>query len=203
MAHAVVIMAYDKSPAINKAVQALEEAGMEVIVLNTATAKLVNFLGALAGEADADDDSDDADKADEMADETADAADEASAEDKTADAVASDEATDTPPSDDADLEEDPTTSEGMVEGETVKIKLVEGSTITLHPTSIVTGAKTHYTLNESQFSFWPSAVSDEPITGGLTFEYNGNKYYASAIFSEEISNPPTLEIGRDFLKNNI
>jgi hypothetical protein len=47
--HPVVIMAHKKSDAINKAVQALEDAGLEVVVLNSEKSKLIDFLGALAG----------------------------------------------------------------------------------------------------------------------------------------------------------
>lgn len=51
--HPIIIIAGDKDKAIGAAVDTLQEAGFEVRVLNTATAKLVDFLGALAG---ADDD---------------------------------------------------------------------------------------------------------------------------------------------------
>lgn len=50
--HPIIIIAGDKNKAIGSAVDTLQEAGFDVRVLNTATAKLVDFLGALAGAED-------------------------------------------------------------------------------------------------------------------------------------------------------
>lgn len=192
MTHPVVIMSYDKSPAITKAVAALEEAGMEVMVLNTKTAKLVDFLGALAGE-DPDAEDEDAEGADDAApaEELPADTEPAPAED---DELAAAQAA-------ADEEEEPLATEALIAGEKVAVKIVEGSQLVLHPTTISIGAKTFYSLNEAQFAFWPSAVSNEPVTGGVELEVG--KYKPTTLTKVtfgEAANPAVLEVGRDWLK---
>ena len=142
--HPVVIMAYDKSPAINKAVAALEEAGMEVRVLNTNHAKLADFLGALAGEDDEE--------------ESVPPPTEEPASDEEAPAAEADPE-ELPPE---DTEEDPIAAEsfmGTVDGESIMIKIVEGSS-ELVPTGLMVGKKTAYALNETHYAFWPVQSGD-------------------------------------------
>lgn len=135
--HPVVIMSYDKSPAINKAVEALEEAGLEVRVLNTNYAKLADFLGALAGEDD----------------EEEHAGDDTPPSEETAE--------DTQPSDDESdtVDEDPgITSESLkliVDGEELDTVIVEGKS-ELIPNGRMIGGKTAYMINESHYAFWPA-----------------------------------------------
>jgi hypothetical protein len=187
--HPVVIMAYDKSPAINKAVAALEEAGMEVRVLNTGTSKLADFLGALADE---DPDAEEAPTADEPP-----------AEDDAAQAPKPE------PKPEED-EEEPLATESLllklavsVNGERVHLKLIEGAKAVLHASEISIGAKTFYTLNESKFSFWPGAQSNEPIVGAIELKLEGEApITASVVFSAEPADPPVLEVGRDWLQEN-
>ena len=190
MAHPIVIMAYDKSPAITKAVAALEEAGLEVIVLNTATAKLVNFLGALAGEAEEDET-------------PVEAADDLPAEDEPEVKPAAKKEPALRPEEmpDEDLpEEEPLATEAMINGEKVSVEIVDGKDLVLHADSITTGAKTSYKLNESNYSFWPMATADEPIAGGVALELDGTRHFANVIFSEEVKSPPVLQLGREWLK---
>lgn len=190
--HPIVIIAGDKDPAIGAAVDGLQAAGFEVRVLNTATAKLVDFLGALAGE----DDEDEEKKSDAPTE------DEPKEEPKEPKA-------DKPPKDappeDAPVEDDPldpAKMEALIAGEPVQVQLVDGADIVLHPSTIHAGAKTFYSLNESQFSFWPSAVSNEPIKGGVELVLNGvdTGHLTKVTFSEEAMNPPVLKIGREWLK---
>lgn len=204
--HPIVMIAGDKDPAIGKAVEDLEAAGFEVRVLNSAKAKLVDFLGAIAG-ADEDEDEDEAGKEtppDDLEDEAPKPkAKKEPAEEEPADAL--------PPEPGADEESDETDpldprnlikKEARIAGELVQVVLVDGMNITLHPSSITPGAKTFYALNESQFSFWPSAISNEPIAGGVELSLNGEEitHLTKVIFSEEAMNPPVLEIGRGWLK---
>ncbi len=181
--HPVVIMSYDKSPAINKAVAALEEAGMEVRVLNTNSAKLADFLGALAGE-------------DDEEDVPADAAAE--------EPVVDDEAPAELPPEEPEVATE--ALEALVNGENVIVEIVDGSTVTLHSSSISSGAKTFYRLNESEFSFWPNGgtkstqeEADAPVQGGVEIAFKGKEYFTQVIFSEETMNPPVLRIGREWL----
>lgn len=183
--HPIVIVASDKDPAIGAAVDSLQAAGFEVRVLNTATAKLVDFLGALAGEDD----------------------EEEAAPEKKPDAPEEPKDEPKPPKDEPAEEPaeddplDPAKMEAKISGEPVLVEIVEGKDIVLHPSTIQAGAKTFYTLNESQFSFWPAAVSDEPITGRVELELQGRpvEHLTRVIFSEEAMNPPVLKIGRDWL----
>jgi hypothetical protein len=197
------MIAGDKDPAIGKAVEDLEAAGFEVRVLNSAKAKLIDFLGAIAG-------------ADEEPDEEGSPEDEVADEPKPKKEPASEPASEPtdelPPEESADEEEsdesdplDPRNlikKEARISGELVQVVLVDGVNITLHPSSITAGAKTFYALNESQFSFWPGAVSNEPITGGVELSLNGEEitHLTKVIFSEEAMNPPVLKIGRTWLK---
>ena len=140
--HPIVIMAYDKSPAITKAVAALEEAGMEVRVLNTAHAKLADFLGALAGE----DDEEDQEPKDEpkTEDEPKEPNDDVSADELPAE------------------EEPPIATEALiclVDGEEIEVQLVEGKS-ELVPNGLMVGSKTAYMVNESHFAFWPVTQGD-------------------------------------------
>lgn len=133
--HPIVIMSYDKSPAINKAIEIFEEAGFEVRVLNTKTARLVEFLGALAGEDD---------EAPPKEEPAAEAPKEEPAEEPAAGA------------DEAPPEEPPVKEElfVLVDGEQVRVELTEGVN-ELVPNGLMVGKKTAYALNETHFSFWP------------------------------------------------
>jgi hypothetical protein len=194
MTHPVIIMSYDKSPAIIKAVAALEEAGLEVTVLNTATAKLVNFLGALAGE-DTDEDNP-ADAEDAPADDTPpENEDEPPAEEEPAPEEGADKIKRLPDEE----EEEPLATEAVINDETVLVEIVDGAGLTLLPSSITIAAKTFYTLNESQFSFWPAAVANEPIKGGVQLELLGVKQFATVTFGDSAA-VATLQIGREWLK---
>lgn len=197
--HPIVIIASDKDPAIGAAVDGLQAAGFEVRVLNTATAKLVDFLGALAG---ADDEEEE-----KKVDAPEDAPEDEVKEPKPPkdDAPPAEEA----PADEVDPEAelsddplDPKKMEAKISGEPVLVEIVEGMDLVLHPSTIVAGAKTFYTLNESQFSFWPTAVSNEPITGGVELELDGQDvgHLTKVIFSEEVASPPVLKIGRGWLE---
>ena len=181
--HPVIIMSYDKSPAINEAVAALEAAGMEVRVLNTGHAKLAEFLGALAGE------------------------DDEGSEPKSDDKAIEKEPKAEPEESKAEPEE---TSEsvkesvqtGSVDGETIKIVIVEGSDLILHPSDVNIGAKTSYTLNESTFAFWPKDMqhvfeSVELVVGELDVGLTNVQ------ISDVVSNPPVLMIGNNWLRENV
>jgi hypothetical protein len=190
--HPIVIIAGDKDPAIGAAVDGLQAAGFEVRVLNTATAKLVDFLGALAGE----DDEEDAEKKPD--------APEEDAEEKPKDEPAPKEApAEEEPADENDPL-DPKKMEALINGEPVTVEIVDGTEITLHPSTIQAGAKTFYSLNESTFAFWPSAVSNEPITNGVDLSLNGDDigHLTKITFSEEAMSPPVLKIGREWLKEH-
>lgn len=147
--HPVVIMAYDKSPAINKAVEALEEAGLEVRVLNTARAKLAEFLGALAG---------DDEELDELPPE------EPKAEEpKEEEPPVEEEPKDSEPKK-KEAEEESAEEEvklesviGYVDGEEIVIEIVEGQS-ELVPSGLMVGTKTAYMVNESHFAFWPAST---------------------------------------------
>lgn len=132
--HPIVIMAYDKSPAITKAIEALEEAGLEVRVLNTNKAKLVDFLGALAGEEDSDD---------ELPVPTEEPAPEESVEEPVEDA----------PVENTDVAE--SVIEGSYNGEKIVIERFDGLS-ELHPSGLMVGSKTAYAINEAHFAFWPA-----------------------------------------------
>lgn len=192
--HPIVIIASDKDPAIGAAVDGLQAAGFEVRVLNTATAKLVDFLGALAGEEDEEDTEKKPDAPEDDKEDT-----EPKVEKPPKDA----------PDDDEELSDendplDPKKMEALIAGEPVLVEIVDGAQITLHPNKIVAGARTSYSLNEAQFAFWPSAVSNEPITGGVDLSLNDqNLGHLTVIFSEEAMNPPVLKIGREWLKTII
>jgi hypothetical protein len=187
--HPIVIIASDKDPAIGAAVDGLQAAGFEVRVLNTATAKLVDFLGALAGE----DDEEDPEKNPD--------APEEDAESKEKPKGAAPEASVEEPEDENDPL-DPKKMEALISGEPIEVQLVDGASITLHPSTIQAGAKTFYSLNEVQFAFWPTAISNEPITGGVNLSLNGDDigHLTKVTFSEEAMNPPVLKIGREWLK---
>jgi hypothetical protein len=187
--HPVVIMTYDKSPAINKAVTALEEAGLEVRVLNTATSKLADFLGALAGV-------DDEEEIDEPKpdDENLDA-------DVEADLKAAPKEPKEEQKPDEELPEQRTHAVSL-NGERVLVEIVKGSDLVLFPSEIVIGAKTHYTLNESKFSFWPAAVSNEPVRGAVDLHVEGEpSMFINVVFSEQTMSPPVLRVGRDLLED--
>ncbi len=141
--HPIVIMAYEKSPAINKAVAALEEAGMEVRVLNTNHAKLADFLGALAGEEDEEDAV------------PAKAAEEPPVED-------AEEVDDVPPAPAEEAGEEAPVKESlrvMVDGEEIDCVIVEGAT-QLFANTLHVDSKSSYTINESSYAFWPSQAED-------------------------------------------
>jgi hypothetical protein len=197
MMHPIVIIAGDKDPAIGKAVDDLQTAGFDVRVLNSATAKLVDFLGAIAG-ADDDDADDDAASTKDKPENSENVAPEKEPKK---------EPKDEPPADEPVDDEDPLNPakmEAMVNGEKVNIRIVEGGDVTLHPSTISIGAKTFYSLNESQYSFWPGAVSNEPISGGVELSLNGAavEQLTKIVFSEEAMSPPTLCVGREWLKEH-
>lgn len=173
--HPVVIMSYDKSPAITKAVAALEEAGMEVIVLNTKTAKLVQFLGALAGETD----------------------DEEEDKDQDEETPPADEPTDEPPADEPPAPpEEVAVEESMevvVNGETMTAVIVEGAGVELSSPVAQSGGKITYVLRESEFSFWGDG-QNVPIE--ISFEGKVPSTVQAVLKNGE----PSLRIGRDWLK---
>ena len=189
--HPIVIIASDKDPAIGAAVEGLEAAGFEVRVLNSATAKLVDFLGALAGEDDGEDDEEEPKPAPSVRLNLPPAAEVAPAKDGEDDE-----------DDDAEDPLHPSKMEALINGEPIEVELVDGPSITLHPNSISAGARTSYTLNESQFSFWPSAISNAPITGIVELLLHGEDpgHLAKVVFSEEAMAPPVLKIGRGWLR---
>lgn len=151
MTHPVVIMAYDKSPAISKAVSALEEAGLEVRVLNTKTSRLVEFLGALAGE---DEEQEGAEK--EPIEEPAEveAAEEVPAEKSAKRSETSDDISD------ADIDALEVKESLNIYGEQVKISSLTDGPSELTPTGLMVGAKTAYAVNESHFAFWPAQLNE-------------------------------------------
>ena len=165
--HPVVIMAYDKSPAINKAVAALEEAGMEVRVLNTNHAKLADFLGALAGEDDEDQEhSDDVPPEDE----------------------------DTPPADD---EEQIATESltVFIDDEPVETVLVEGESV-LIPNGRMVGTKAAYMVNESHFAFWPGLAEDGlfDMTHNVQVRVDGDRAVFTDVKIAEAAARPQLRL---------
>lgn len=173
--HPVVIMAYDKSPAINKAVAALEEAGMEVRVLNTNHAKLADFLGALAGEEDEDE-----------------PADESKPEDTPAEDTPSDE--DTPPAD-----EEKITTESLkivVDGEEIDTIIVEGKS-ELVPNGRMVGGKTAYMVNESHYAFWPIMEDGlYDMTHNVQVQI-GNRAVFTDVTIAEAAEKPSLKLSLD------
>jgi hypothetical protein len=179
--HPIVLISSDKDPAIGKAVDLLQDAGFEVRVLNSATAKLVDFLGALAG-----------------------ADDEEEAEPKAPEDEQPSEKADKEPKDDAPADDedplDPTKMEALVSNERVIVEIVDGAGLTLHPSSVTVAARTVYTLNESQYAFWPAATGNDPIFTGVDLELEGATYWVQAQLSETTANPPVLKIGRAWLK---
>lgn len=184
MAHPVVLMAYDKSPAITKAVAALEEAGLEVVVLNTKTAKLMNFLGALAGE-----------NPDEEDDETA---EEPPVEEP---APEEEPAEDLPPEE----EEEPASpvTEVLLNDEKVVVEIVDGNGLMLFPSECSGGhanSKARYWINESEFAFWSNKLEGEPLkTRGMLTVGEAQQFVEFTVMADP-QNPPVLRIGRDWLK---
>jgi hypothetical protein len=125
--HPIIMITSDKNPAIGKAVSLLEEAGFDVRVLNSGTAKLIDFLGALAG-----------------------VNEDKPTEDKPAEP-------DTKATPDEPKEPDnKETMEAIVSNEKIQVQIVEGSEIILHPKDVVIGAHTTFSLNECQYAFWPN-----------------------------------------------
>jgi len=179
--HPIIIMSYDRSPAIKKAIEILEDAGLEVRLLNTNSARLADFLGALAGDEDDDDKEDSKKDAPVVDTEIADAAKDA------ADAF------------DDDAAKPEVALECIIDGEKVKVLVVEGTGIMLHPSSITAGARTVYSINESQFAFWPSAISNAPITEEVELKFENVSGHFEIVLSEEAQNPPVLKIGRNWL----
>ena len=180
--HPIVLISADKDPAIGKAVSLLEDAGFEVRVLNSATAKLVDFLGALAGaDEDEDEDKHPADKAPKTDDE---------------------EPVDKEPKAEDDEEDplSPAKMEALVSDERVIVEIVEGRGLVLHPSSVTVAARTVYTLNESQYAFWPAGTGNDPIFAGVDLELDGATYWVQTQLSEQTANPPVLKIGREWLK---
>jgi hypothetical protein len=179
--HPIVIMAYDKSPAITKAVAALEEAGLEVRVLNTNHAKLADFLGALAGE----DDEDDSDK-------------EPKEEPK--DEPKPEAPTDDVPVDDA-IEEIPFATEsriGFVDGEEILVESVDGPS-ELHPNGLMVGTKTAYAINESHFSFWPVQNAGDglfDLTHQVQIAFDDRAVFEDVVI-KEAAEKPVLKLNKE------
>jgi hypothetical protein len=181
--HPIVIMSYDKSPAIVKAIDILEEAGFEVRVLNTNSAKLADFLGALAGV------------------DTDMPADKSDAKDSAADEVPADE-------DKVPADEDKISTEAVVNGEKVIVEIVDGSDLVLHSSKMHAGAKVSYNLGESSFSFWPDSpfktsqeAANTPIKCVVELDFDGKVETTVVELSEHAMNPPVLKVGREILKN--
>lgn len=173
--HPVVIMSYDKSPAINKAVEALEEAGLEVRVLNTNHAKLADFLGALAGEDDEEDEVPVASTPEETPEE---------------------EVEETPPSDDVDPGIANESLKFIVDGEAVETIIVEGRS-ELIPNGRMIGGKTAYMINESHYAFWP--VMEDGLydmTHNVQIQ-NGDKAIFTDVTIAEAAEKPLLKLSRD------
>lgn len=188
--HPIVIMSYDKSPAISKAVAILQEAGMEVCVLNTATAKLKDFLGALAGQGDEPED-------------------EVQSDDQPADPPAEDPepvpkptAAPSVPVKNSAVKNQPVATEALVNGEKVLVELVEGDTITLHSSKFVSGLKTTYQLNESTFSFWPAQDSAE-VSCTIDLILLDEQHHVDVQFSKVIMDPPVIKVGHIWLQNQL
>lgn len=179
--HPIVIMAYDKSPAINKAVAALEEAGLEVRVLNTNFAKLADFLGALAGE---DEDTPPEEIPAEDTPPEVDDAEEAP--------VATSEVT--PGEESEEIEEPIQTESVIIDGETVQAVLIEGQT-TLYLNGLTVGAKTAYMVNESHYSFWPISSDDGlfDLTHNASLQI-GDKVMFADVRIAEATEAPLLKI---------
>jgi hypothetical protein len=188
--HPVLIMAYEKSPAINKAIEALEEAGYDVRVLNTKSAKLVDFLGALAGEdeelplddLDGADDADDADDADVVPDEDADLAADAEVDTDTADSDA-----------DADADADADVKESLfIQDEAIQYELTDGET-TLFVSSLsedLDSEKKVFVIGNTRFTTW----TDRPKIP-VSIKENCDAI-CDVKLSKEIKSTPLLRINR-------
>lgn len=176
--HPIVIMAYDKSPAINKAVAALEEAGMEVRVLNTKHAKLAEFLGALAGDDE------------ELEDDTP-------PPEERKNEPASDE--DTPPEETPEEEPELATESvlGLIDGEPILIEAHDGPS-ELYPNGLMVGAKTGYAINEAHFSFWPVSQGEGlfDLTRQVQVEINGAALFTNISIKEAVEKP-MLKLNRE------
>jgi hypothetical protein len=178
--HPVVIMAYEPSDAIDAAVAALGEAGLTAIVLSTAKAKLVDFLGALA-------------------------ADEKPADDENIDNSGAEEtgggepAADLPP--EPKGKTDPKVEESViVDGEKIAVKIVEGMTAELFPSGLMVGTKTAYALNESHFAFWPAGSEGMfDLTHDIQIERNGRAMFTAATIKEAVA-VPFLNLGIELWK---
>jgi hypothetical protein len=160
-------MSYDKSPAIIKAVAILEEAGMEVRVLNTGVAKLADFLGALAGN----DSEEDAPAAEPKMEEPA------------MEAVT----IDTPI-----LTEQITL---FVDDEKIAVQLIDGPS-ELYPNGLMIGSKTAYAINESHFAFWPARDEDNFVLSH-TVELKLNDHFViEEVLIKEAQAIPMLKLNK-------
>lgn len=169
--HPIVIIAHDKSPAINKAVEALEEAGLEVRVLNTAHAKLVDFLGALAGEDE-----------------------EPPAPPKEPPPEGTDQGVEPPPEEvpaETTPKEEPVEEHCVVGGERIRLVLTDGVS-TLSPSAVGDSGtgRLVYQLNESSYAFW--------VTGA---DHHVELIIDGRVKSQHVtlgppSDPPTLHLNR-------
>lgn len=193
MTHPVVIMAYDKSPAISKAVSALEEAGLEVRVLNTKTSRLVEFLGALAGE-DEDQENAEVEAAEEPAEDAEDTEDATEKKPVQKTAKKSEQSDDIS---DADIDALKVKESLNIYGEQVKISALTDGPSELTPTGLMVGAKTAYAVNESHFAFWPVQLNEGlyDLTHQIQLQYG-----AKAIFENvKIVSPattPSIKLNR-------
>lgn len=174
--HPVVIMAYDKSPAINKAVAALEEAGIEVRVLNTNSAKLADFLGALAGEDTEDEEPAPTPSVEEPVE--TDEPDEGSAEPTK-----------------KESEEVKESLKIVVDGEEIDAIVIEGATC-LMASSLAADSKTSYKLNESEYSFWPSQSEDGlfSLKHNVQIELGKNAIFVEAAITTSTDGKPLLKL---------
>lgn len=193
MTHPVVIMAYDKSPAISKAVSALEEAGLEVRVLNTKTSRLVEFLGALAGENE-DQENAEVEAAEEPAEDAEDTEDATEKKPVQKTAKKSEQSDDIS---DVDIDALEVKESLHIYGEQVKISALTDGPSELTPTGLMVGAKTAYAVNESHFAFWPVQLNEGlyDLTHQIQLQYG-----AKAIFENvKIVNPattPSIKLNR-------
>lgn len=132
--HPVIIMAHEKSDALTAAQKSLEDAGMKVKVLMTGSAKMVDFLGALA-----DVEGSEEEPKGEAAPKGGDEEVPSGGEEEVAPAGGEQK------------------MEAIIDGERIACELTEGQS-ELYPSGLIIGTKTLYTLNECDYSFWPADI---------------------------------------------
>ena len=210
MKHPVVIITSHPNEMLG-AVRKLEAMGFEVKVLDSLSANLVDFFGAISGEPvilDNPPKPDEADEADGIEQSTDELDPNADLDDATND-VGDTQSTD--PTIDAESSTDETTMQGTVNDIPVTVQEVEGDTITLHPVSndgSDSKGKVTFSLTESViFKLWEEekekASDGQVVNVQITIE----ELNIDGMFDVEIStltmNPPTLMVGTDWIANNI